>query len=127
MRARSTLLFVIGVLIGSWSQSPLAAQSILREMSAAHDGVWADDSRPARLILLKHFPLRTSRSTIETALTREGFDCAMRFGGHERRLNCQILESARFFSVRRHWILDFHFDDSDRLSRAKAAIWNIFF
>lgn len=126
-----------------------AERPILHAMRSVHNGVWTNDSEPARSVLLQHVPLGTETESAVSALSRDSFGCSeihdqqsplqrelqkraeeIREKLHAEdvqtkraRLNCQLLVPERLGHM--HWIIDFSIDEGKRLLGVKVAIWNI--
>ena len=107
---------------------------VLNELAASHDNVWSDDSAAIRQTLLRLFPIGTDKERIRSVLSNEDFGCQQTLSGvrivsgdavrqKPDYLDCQLLVPA--FIGSRHWIIDLWFDNHDRLTGVRAAIWNI--
>jgi hypothetical protein len=140
------LLIPAGILLlfDTWQRIKVdryyAERPILQAMRSVHDGVWSNNSEPARSALLQHVTLGTDSQSATAALSIESFSCAATrrpsnessryLGGLEHvevngaRLNCQLLAPARLGYTR--WLIDLWFDESKRLLDVKVAIWNVF-
>ena len=107
------------------------AHPILLAMRLVHDGVWTNDSRAARAVLLERVPLGTDSANAIASLSSEGFGCEKTTTAGWQ-VDCQLVAPAfldvsgdiLFWSEQR-WIIDLRFDQADRLDDAKVAIWNI--
>src|SRR5882672_7157145 len=72
-----------------------AERPILQAMRSVHDGIWSDDSGPARSVLFRHLLLGTETQSAVAALSKESFGCSEmrdRQGSTERALQKRAQE-----------------------------------
>ena len=112
------------------------AHPILLAMRLVHDGVWTNDSRAARAVLLERVPLGTDSANAIASLSSEGFGCEKTTTAGWQ-VDCQLVAPALapaelenvgwiiLFWPEQRWIIDLHFDQADCLDDAKVAIWNL--
>ena len=119
-----SLLFLYGILHQAEAASFYRARPILNSMNSVHDRIWTNDSHSARSVLLQHFPIGTELNTALSTLQREGFGCTRPPAFSDAPADCQLLAPAPSGGSTR-WIVALRFDERDRLTDAKVAIWNI--
>lgn len=117
-------LFLSGILRQAETVSFYRARPILNSMNSVHDRIWTNDSHLARSVLLERFLIGTELNTALPTLQREGFKCTRPTALSDARVDCQLLAPAASGGSTR-WIVDLRFDEGDRLTNAKVAVWNI--
>ncbi|QWG19156.1 hypothetical protein KMZ68_04585 [Bradyrhizobium sediminis] len=117
-------LFLSGILRQAETVSFYRARPILNSMNSVHDRIWTNDSHSARSVLLERFPIGTELNTALPTLQREGFECTRPPTVSDAPVDCQLLAPAASGGSTR-WIVDLRFDERDRLTDAKVAVWNI--
>ena len=117
--------FMYAVLRQAETASFYDARPILNSMKRVHDGIWTNNSHLARGALLERFPIGTEVNAALPTLQREGFGCGPATVSNAT-VNCQLSAPAASGGSTL-WIVDLWFDERDRLTDAKVAIWNIWF
>jgi hypothetical protein len=116
--------FLYAILRQAETASFYRARPILNSMNSVHDHIWTNDSRSARSVLLQRFPIGTELNIALPTLQKEGFECTRPAAVSDAPVGCHLLASAGSGGSTR-WIVDLRFDERDRLTNAKVAVWNI--
>ncbi|HVY57077.1 MAG TPA: hypothetical protein VHA77_04440 [Xanthobacteraceae bacterium] len=94
---------------------------ILQEMRSAKVAGGADGVGQAGDALLARFPPGTEKVRLILALTQEGFQC----GDLRQKWRCQLAAPAQHGGPT-WWLIDFQFDDDDRLVTAVVTSYTTF-
>jgi hypothetical protein len=84
-----------------------------------------NDSASGRQALFEVVPVGSDREVAIALLRKEGLGCqTIRDPTRKGYIECQFMSPAVLGYT--HWIIVLQFDDSDRLTEARVAKWNIF-